>query len=105
VYGSAKIGWHMSVTGGDLDMRVFEVMCSGRPLVTDDARESGLWDIVPIVQCGATYDSETEMYRMIDWVHREPGLAAQMGRAGRQIAMDLHTYRHRARQLLQAVGL
>jgi hypothetical protein len=105
VYGSAKIGWHMSVMGGDLDMRVFEILCSGRPLVCDTARESGLWDIVPIIQCGATYDNEAAMFRAIDWLRNEPGLAAQIAKAARQIALDLHTYQHRAHSILQTVGL
>jgi spore maturation protein CgeB len=35
----------------------------------------------------------------------DPGQAEEMGRRARERVLDEHTYRHRARQLLELVGL
>ena len=105
VYGSARIGWHMSVTGKDLDMRVFEVMCSGRPLVTDDAPDSGIGDL--FIQEGhyAAYRTEEEMDWLVRVLVADPDSAAIYGKYARDAVLSAHTYRHRAHQLMQAVGL
>ncbi len=102
VYGSAKIGWHMSVTGRDLDMRVFEIMCSGRPLVTDYSMDNGQRDMV---WDGWEYADEDEMFGILEDVLSDPDKREQVGRSGREYALSHHTYRHRAHQLMQTVGL
>jgi spore maturation protein CgeB len=117
VYGSAKIGWHMSVTGRDLDMRVFEVMCSGRPLVCDSAEESGiagLFDSDGIdaydgaasnVPCW-TYDDDAEMWDDLEYLLTcGPDLRAAIGAEARAAVLAAHTYRHRAHELMRTVGL
>ena len=102
VYGSAKIGWHMSVTGKDLDMRVFEIMCSGRPLVCDYSMDNGqrdmIWD-------GWEYADEDEMLETLDALLRDPDRCHEAGLVGREDALNYHTYQHRARQIMQTVGL
>ena len=107
VYGSAKIGWHMSVTGGDLDMRVFEVMCSGRPLVTDRAKDSGLFEIFGFRPDCAFYweDMDGSMEQEIQHLLDNRDWRESLGATGRRTVLAAHTYQHRARQLLQAVGL
>lgn len=106
VYGSAKIGWHMSVTGQDIDMRVFEIMCSGRPLVTDDAEDAGLDELFGLYREGYyTYANEKEMNGLIESFLRDPALRDMEGAAGRKRVLAHHTYQHRAHQLMQTVGL
>ena len=101
VYGSAKIGWHMSVTGGDLDMRVFEIMCSGKPLVTDYIE--GL----PISKgiSGVVYSTEDGMFDVINWLLDDPDKRVSMAQEARAEMLAAHTYQHRAHQLMHAVGL
>ena len=106
VYGSAKIGWHMSVTGADLDMRVFEIMCSGRPLVTDDADDAGLDELFGYYREGYyTYANEKGMDDLIESLLRDPAARDIEGEAGRKRVLAAHTYRHRAHQIMQTVGL
>lgn len=101
VYGSAKIGWHMSVTGGDLDMRVFEIMCSGRPLVTD------YMEGLPISKgiSGVVYSTEDGMFDVINWLLDDPDKRVSMAQEARADMLAAHTYQHRAHQLMQTVGL
>jgi hypothetical protein len=113
VYASARMGWNMSLTGGDLVMRVFEVMCSGRPLVMDHAVASGFEQL----QWGAdgferdtgaglsipiwTYENEGEMYEEIDWLLSvDHSVRDAIGAAGRATVLAAHTYAHRGRELL-----
>lgn len=104
VYGSAKIGWHMSVTGKDLDMRVFEVMCSGRPLVTDYAPDSGLAALMGGPNAFLVYDADY-LLGVVDTFLADDSWRADVGAAGRAAVLAAHTYQHRAHQLMQAVGL
>jgi hypothetical protein len=105
VYGSAKIGWHMSVTGRDLDMRVFEVMCSGRMLMADSAPESGLSDLFPGEGAPWRYSSEDTMFKGIDLWVGNGGVCDRFGAYGRELVLAAHTYRHRAHELMRVVGL
>jgi hypothetical protein len=103
-YGSAKIGWHMSVTGQDLDMRVFEVMCSGRMLLTDSAPDSGLDDLFPGEGVPWRYSPEHLMDTPSMLLGNDVALDG-FGAAGRAYVLAAHTYRHRARALLAECGL
>lgn len=117
VYGQARIGWHMSVMGADLDMRPFEVLCSGTPLVMDHAVASGFQQL----QWGAggferdtgkalsipiwTYESEGEMFDEIDWLlSAGEGMRQRIGSDGREAVLAAHTYQHRALAVLEVVG-
>lgn len=100
VYGSAKIGWHMSVMGGDLDMRVFEILCSGRPLLCDKAPMYGMLSDV-----AWTYETTAEMMDFIEFALAQPVLRERRGALCREHALQAHTYQHRAHSILQTVGL
>ena len=105
VYGQARIGWHHSVTGSDLDMRPFEIMCSGTVLVTDHSNDSGLTD--ELFYRGVdvqTYGRESDLYETIDWLLAEPDHAERTGAAGRAAVLAAHTYAHRARELIEVVN-
>jgi hypothetical protein len=105
VYGSARIGWHMSVTGRDLDMRVFEVMCSGRPLLMDwTSDESGIEGLFePDTYAG--YDGDDDLMLVADLMLGDPDYRSAIGTLGRECVLAAHTYRHRAHELMRVVGL
>ena len=104
VYAGARIGWNMSLTGGDIVMRVFEVMCSGRPLVTDLAPESGLLGLFCEDTELLAYGGDDEMLASINLLLAEPGYANEVGAAGRAAVLAAHTYAHRAREILAVCG-
>lgn len=104
VYASARIGWHMSVTGADLDMRPFEIMCSGRPLVTDWAADSGLTELMTQGAEWLAYDDDYEMRAILDALLEDATHRARVGAAGREAVLEAHTYQHRARAMLEVCG-
>jgi len=102
VYASARVVFNISASG-DLNMRVFEAMCSGRPLVTDDA--CGLDELFTDARHLYIYASE---YRSapgaIDVLLEYSERADKVGRAGRAEVLARHTYAHRAARMLEALG-
>lgn len=104
VYGAAHLGWNMSLTGGDLVMRVFEVLCAGIPLVTDAAPESGLPALFDPDTEIVTYRDDEEMIAVIDSLLEDDGLRQQIGASGRAAVLAGHTYDHRARAIVEAMS-
>lgn len=90
---------------GDLNMRVFEALCSGRPLVTDAIPGAGLEELfVPGVEL-VTYSDPVEAFGQIDRLLAHPDEARLMADAGRRAVMAAHTYLHRAKQICEEMGL
>lgn len=101
VYASARVAFNISASG-DLNMRVFEAMCSGRPLVTD--RVEGLED-AESPRANLLYTSEETMFYAMEQVGANTEAAKRLGANGRAEVLAHHTYKHRAAQMLAEVGL
>jgi len=100
VYANARVVFNRSAHG-DLNMRVFEAMCSGRPLVTDYvASIENLFDSTHLV----TYHKERALLEAIDALLDFPEIAKRVGERGRAEVVANHTYVHRAQQMLAEVG-
>jgi len=83
--------------------RPFELASTGAAIVSNPYNGLELWfepgSEVVVVE---TADEAVEAYRrLVD----DPGEAEAMGRRARERVLDEHTYRHRARQLLELVGV
>ena len=91
-------------TSGDLNMRVFEALCSGRPLVTDDVPEAGLRELFLPGRDLFVYTTESDLYSAIDWL-LAGGPTDPTARQGRAEVLARHTYQHRAQQMLEVMGL
>jgi len=66
VYANARVVFNRSAHG-DLNMRVFEAMCSGRPLVTDTITGAGFEELLGSAWwCVADYQNDDEMFGAID---------------------------------------
>jgi glycosyltransferase involved in cell wall biosynthesis len=94
---TGRVAFNMS-TLGDFNMRVFEAMCSGRPLVTDVVQ--GLDDLFADGKHLLTYTTGRELCAGIDYLLANPERAAEIGRAGRDEVLRAHTYVHRAEAML-----
>jgi spore maturation protein CgeB len=83
--------------------RPFELASTGAAIVSNPYNGLERWfepgSEVVVVE---TADEAVEAYRrLVD----DPGEAEAMGRRARERVLDEHTYRHRARQLLELVGV
>ena len=89
----------------DLNMRIFEVMAMGCPLLTNrDAERNGLLDLFEDEKHLLIYDDENDLLPLVKrYLGDEEGLAA-IAKAGREEVLAKHTYVHRVQQILSMVG-
>jgi len=93
-------------TSGDLNMRVFEALCSGRPLVTDWVKDAGIGELFDDEPPFHWYEDSESMMASIDYLLGLPAAARNyLGEQAREAVLARHTYRHRAQQMLEVMGL
>jgi hypothetical protein len=83
--------------------RPFELAAAGAAIVANPTEGIDRWfDPGSELLLAATADEATEAYgQLLD----DPAQAEELGRRARERVLDEHTYRHRARRLLELVGL
>ena len=88
----------------DVNMRVFEVLAMGMPLLTNrDAEVNGLFDLFEDGKHLITYTDEDLVERARTYLADETARAA-IGAAGRGEVLAKHTYGHRVDALLDTVA-
>jgi len=89
----------------DVNMRVFEVLACGRPLLTDRLPEKcGLGELFDLERDLVLYDNASLEKTIERWL-ADPAGADEIGRTGRAHVLASHTYDHRAREILRVFGL
>ncbi len=83
----------------DLNMRVFEALCSGTLLVTDEAPGSGLTELFKDGEHLAIYRDEN-ILETIRYYLDHPEERERIAERGRQEVLERHTYVHRAKYLV-----
>jgi len=107
IYASAKMGWNFSPCGFSvINFRVWEVMCSGSCLLTNEnsatqLRNLGFIDGLDFVSYPD--NNEKQMLEIIDWLLANDDHREQMALNGYNKTMRSHTMRHRMSVLLQCV--
>ncbi len=87
----------------DVNMRVFEVLAMGCPLLTNrDAAANGLLDFFEDGKHLITYDDNDLIERARAYLADDAAREA-IGRAGRAEVLAKHTYRHRVDTLLETI--
>ena len=84
----------------DLNMRVFEAMCTGSMLVTDAAE--GVSDLFESGKHYAEYKDENVCEVIQDYLDN-PDEREKIARAGREEVLEKHTYSHRAAQVIETL--
>lgn len=101
-YGQTRLIFNASIAK-DVNMRVFEALATGKPLVTNrEAEANGLFDLFEDEKHLITYTDEN----LVDQVQRcldNPEWATAIGAAGRKEALEKHTYAHRVTQLIDVL--
>ncbi|GJL78150.1 MAG: hypothetical protein NPINA01_11390 [Nitrospinaceae bacterium] len=101
VFSQSRIVFNEAVNS-DLNMRVFEALCSGSLLVTDEARGSGLTDLFQDGEHLALF-SEANLIDRIRYYLEHPEERLRIARQGREEVLARHTYDHRAKFMLQTL--
>ncbi len=101
IYSAAASGFNFSIRD-DVNMRAFEILCSGRLLLTsrlstDDYDRLGLRESEQLV----TYHGPRELFERIDYYLRHDDERERIAAAGRDVVLRSHTYAHRLQRMLQ----
>ncbi|MFQ5717574.1 MAG: glycosyltransferase, partial [Nitrospinales bacterium] len=98
-FSQSKIVFNDAVNN-DLNMRVFEALCSGSLLATDRAPGSGLDEMFQAGEHLIIYDDEKDLVRKIRHYLDRPEERERIAEQGRREALSKHTYEDRARLLI-----
>ncbi len=102
VYSSARIGFNRSIAD-DVNMRVFEVLCSGAMLLTNRLAGSGLSELFRANEQIVEYSSEDELFEKLAYYLNHEAERERIAAAGRAAVLARHTYRHRLETILDVV--
>lgn len=97
-YCRSRIGFNRSLNG-DVNMRVFEVMAMGLPLVTDRIG-NGLADLFEEGKHFIGYNDRDELLEQVRRLLADDALRAHIGRTAHEKVLAEHTYHHRADTIL-----
>ena len=86
----------------DMNMRVFEAMSVGRPLLSDVV--SGQDDLFNPDEHYISYENWNDLDGKIEWLLTQPEYCEKIGNAGAAYIRAEHTYRHRLEKILQVCG-
>ena len=103
VYSSAKIVFNRSLKD-DVNMRVFEGLCSGSLLVTNALPpDTGQEELFERGRHLATYDDEEELWHTLEFYLSNDDERQRIAQAGCEEVLRKHTYRHRMEAILSRV--
>jgi len=102
-YSASKCVFNRSIAN-DVNMRVFEGLCSGSLLVTNALDANGLEELLQSGRHLVTYASDGELLDALAHYLAHDDERAQIAAAGRAEVLARHTYRHRVETLLAGVA-
>lgn len=88
----------------DLNMRIFEALAMGRPLLTNRASEAnGLLDLFEDGKHLIAYDSDEDLVDKVRRYLDDESAREALARQGREEVLQRHTYSHRVEEILAIV--
>ena len=102
-YGMARLIFNASIAK-DVNMRVFEALATGKPLLTNrEAEVNGLFDLFEDGKHLIAY-ADADLVTLVQRCLGDPAWANAIGQAGRREVLEKHTYVHRVNTLLETVA-
>ena len=98
VFSESRIVFNNAINN-DLNMRVFEALCSGSLLLTDSA--VGLEEFFHNKTHLVIYKDEKELIEKIRFYLDHPELSVEIGEQGRNEVLKKHTYDHRIQKMMK----
>ena len=100
-FSSSRIVFNNAINN-DLNMRVFEALCSGSLLVTDSAPGSGLEELFTDKEHLVIYDDEKLEEKLSQYIENASE-RERIASAGRKEVLARHTYEHRTNAMIQVL--
>jgi Glycosyl transferases group 1/DUF based on E. rectale Gene description (DUF3880) len=101
IYSQSQIIFNWAING-DVNMRVFEALCSGRFLLTNTV-ENGLDKLFSTKQHLGIYCGVEELLLLAQYYLDHPEERETIAEAGQAEVLAKHTYQHRSQQILSTV--
>lgn len=98
VYSLCKIGFNQSI-GGDLNMRVFEIMSCGTMLLTDQIG-NGLHELFENRKHLVTY-TETDLDELVEYYLQNEAEREKIAEQAQKLVHEKHTYEVRMNEILR----
>jgi GT2 family glycosyltransferase/tetratricopeptide (TPR) repeat protein/2-polyprenyl-3-methyl-5-hydroxy-6-metoxy-1,4-benzoquinol methylase len=102
VFSASRVVFNRSVVD-DINMRVFEALCSGSLLMTNDLAANGQEELFQDAKHLVTYDSDEELLDKLRFYLMNDASRERIAAAGRQEVLASHTYRQRMERVLEVV--
>ncbi len=103
-YSASKIVFNRSLRD-DLNMRVFEGLCSGALLLTNSLPESAGQDVLfQDRKHLVNYADDDQLYEVLDYYLSHDAERLRIAEQGRQDVLRAHTYRHRMETILNTIS-
>ncbi|WP_437187875.1 glycosyltransferase [Planctomicrobium sp. SH668] len=103
IYSAAHLVFNCSLRD-DINMRVFEGLCSGSLLLTNDLTDNGQELLFQAGEHFASYRTRGELLERIDYYLEHPLERERIAAAGREHVLSHHTYRHRVEVILASIN-
>ncbi len=94
VYSASRVVFNRSVRN-DVNMRVFEALACGRPLLTNAIDQNGLPDLLIENKNYVAYRTADDLIEKLRMLLSDDGYRVNLGRSGREAVLAKHTYFHR----------
>jgi len=98
IFNAARVLFNRSIID-DINMRVFETMITGTPLLTNHLPEQFVLFRPNVDYVG--YSDADEMVEKMKWLLDNPRIAKRIGHEGRSCILANHLYRHRMYRILE----
>ncbi len=102
IFSASRIVFNESVNN-DLNMRVFEALCSGSFLLTDHPRNAGMEELFQDGVHLGIYEEDKLLVEKAQWYLEHPGEREKIAAKGREEVLNHHTYRHRAKKMTEII--
>jgi GT2 family glycosyltransferase/cytochrome c-type biogenesis protein CcmH/NrfG len=102
-YSASRVIFNRSILN-DINMRVFEALCSGSLLVTNDLANNGQSELFHDGEHLVTYRDPEELLEKTAYYLGHEDVREVIAARGRKEVLARHTYRHRMEQLLASIG-
>jgi spore maturation protein CgeB len=104
IYSTSKIGFNYSINN-DINMRIFEVMCSGTLLITNYIRNNGFSDLFEQGKHLVVYKNIRQLFRLIDYYLTHQREREEIAYAGHQLVNSSHKYVDRLKKMFDYIGM
>lgn len=102
IYAKSRLVFNISVKD-DINMRVFEVLSCGRPLLTNDLKNNGQDELFGDKPPFLTYRSKCDLLRKINYYLAHEDEGESIAKIGYAEVISKHTYAHRMKEMIRCV--